>query len=505
MTVKKTVLLAAVLGAFGFEASAADRMLEADLVVIGAGAAGMPAAVQAAEKGAKVIVLEKNAFVGGGANAAEGLFGVESRWQRAKSIGLTREEMFKYTMEYSHFKADPGLTRDYYWGSAENLEWLASHGMSFDPIAMTPKDAPTWHVIGEYKGQVHGAAYIKCLYDAALKAGAQVLTSTPAKELVLENGRVVGVKATDKDGNTITVKSRATIIATGGFGNSKEKIRDWLGLDPEIFKASVEFNKTGDGIEMAWKAGAEHTPMTLMLHTGIEGNGMQFPGSLYCMSWQPFNLWVNVRGERFVDETEAFSFPNAGNAIAAQKGHTAWAIWDNTSVDYVQTAGIDNGIGVIVPVLDKLATLRDDIRAALEAGNEKTFVSAKSLDELARKTGLPADKLKATVKTYNGYAETGFDLDFMKSRKYLRALEGDTFYAIKIFPFHYTSLGGIRIDRSFRVLDTNDKPIPGLYAAGVDVGGLYGDTYGVWTSGHAFGWSAFSGRHAALEAVKGLK
>lgn len=72
-------------------------------------------------------------------------------------------------------------------------------------------------------------------------------------------------------------------------------------------------------------------------------------------------------------------------------------------------------------------------------------------------------------------------------------------------PFHYTSLGGIRIDRSFRVLDTNDKPIPGLYAAGVDVGGLYGDTYGVWTSGHAFGWSAFSGRHAALEAVKGLK
>lgn len=498
---KKTRMIVALCATMAMSSVlAADRLLEADIVVVGAGAAGMPAAVQAAEKGAKVVVLEKNGFPGGGANAAEGLFAVESQWQRGKSIGLTREEMWKYTMEYSHFKADPEITHRYYWGSAENLDWLAAHGMKFEPIAMTPKDAPTWHVIGEYKGSVHGEAYIKLLMDAAKAAGAQVLLSTPAKSLIVENGRVVGVKAQDKNGDIVTVRARATLIATGGFGNSKEKIRDWLGLDPEIFKASVQFNKTGDGIDMAWKAGAEKTPMTLMLHTGVEGKGINFPGAIYCMSWQPFNLWVNTHGRRFVDETEAFSFPNAGNAIAAQKGHTAWAIWTDETVDYVQKAGIDNGIGVIVPVLDKLPKLRDEIKAALEAGNS-TFMSASSLNELAKKIGVPADNLADTVKTYNGYAKTGFDLQMQKSRKYLRPIDGKVFYAIKIFPFHYTSLGGVRIDPEFHALDKNDKPIPGLYVAGVDAGGLWGDTYGVWTSGHAFGWSAYSGRHAALQAL----
>lgn len=181
-------------------------------------------------------------------------------------------------MEYSHFKADPELTHRYYWGSAENLDWLAAHGMQFEPIAMTPKDAPTWHVVGDYKGIVHGEAYIKLLFDKAKEAGATILTSTPTQSLIQENGRVVGIKAKNRKGDTITIKSKATIIATGGFGNSPEKIKEWLGLDPNVFKASVQFNKTGDGIPMAWAAGGAKTPMTLMLHTGVEGKGIQFPG-----------------------------------------------------------------------------------------------------------------------------------------------------------------------------------------------------------------------------------
>ncbi|MDO5530776.1 FAD-dependent oxidoreductase [Sutterella sp.] len=497
---KHTLLAAAVLSTFALTASAENLELSADLVVIGGGAAGMPAAVQAAEKGRTVIVLEKNGFVGGGANAAEGLFAVESSWQRGKSIGITREEAFQYLMNYSHFKADPELTRRYVWGSAGNLEWLHQFGMDFDPIQMTPHDAPTWHVVQKYKNSEHGAAYIQCLRDAALERGVRIMTNTPVTELIKEDGRVVGVKATKKNGDTVTVKSKATIIATGGFGNSKEKVRDWLGLDPEVFKASVPLNKTGDGIEMAWKAGADKTPMLLMLHAGIEGKGIEFPGALYCMAWQPFNMWVNAEGSRFVDETQAFSFPNGGNAIGAQRGSTAWAIWDNNSIEYVQRAGIDNGIGVIVPVLDKLPKLKDEIKAALDAGNS-TFVSAESLDALAAKIGVPAESLRATVAEYNGFAKDGHDLDFGKSRKYLRTLEGSTFYAVKLFPFHYTSLGGIRIDPDFHVVTPDRKPIPGLYAAGVDVGPLYGDTYAVWTSGHSFGWSSWSGRHAALSAV----
>lgn len=501
---QKTLIALSVFVALSSTSLAAEISKNADVVVVGGGAAGLPAAVQAAEKGAKVILVEKNPYLGGGANAAEGLFGVESKWQRGKSIGLTREECFNYLMEHSHYKADPALTKKFVWGSAENLDWLASHGMKFEPIQMTPYDAPTWHVVGEYKGQEHGAAYIKLLADVAKEKGVEILVGTPAKELLKDGNKVVGVKAKDSKGNDVIIHSKATIISTGGFGNSPEKVQKWLGWNPDVFKASVPLNKTGDGIEMAWRAGSEKTPMTLMLHTGVEGKGISFPGAIYCMSWQPFNLWVNNEGERFTNEANAFSFPNAGNAIASQHGSTAWAIWDNNSIDYVQKEGIDNGIGVIVPVLDKLPKLKEEIKTALAAGNS-TFVSANSLEELAHKMGVPAANLEKTVAQYNKLAEDGRDTFLGKSHQHLRPISGTTYYAIKLFPFSYTSLGGIKIDKGFRVLDKNNHPIDGLYAAGVDAGGLYGDTYPVWTSGHAFGWSSYSGRHAALQALQDKK
>lgn len=305
---QKTLIALSVFVALSSTSLAAEISKNADVVVVGGGAAGLPAAVQAAEKGAKVILVEKNPYLGGGANAAEGLFGVESKWQRGKSIGLTREECFNYLMEHSHYKADPALTKKFVWGSAENLDWLASHGMKFEPIQMTPYDAPTWHVVGEYKGQEHGAAYIKLLADVAKEKGVEILVGTPAKELLKDGNKVVGVKAKDSKGNDVIIHSKATIISTGGFGNSPEKVQKWLGWNPDVFKASVPLNKTGDGIEMAWRAGSEKTPMTLMLHTGVEGKGISFPGAIYCMSWQPFNLWVNNEGERFTNEANAFSF-----------------------------------------------------------------------------------------------------------------------------------------------------------------------------------------------------
>lgn len=131
---QKTLIALSVFVALSSTSLAAEISKNADVVVVGGGAAGLPAAVQAAEKGAKVILVEKNPYLGGGANAAEGLFGVESKWQRGKSIGLTREECFNYLMEHSHYKADPALTKKFVWGSAENLDWLASHGMKFEPI-----------------------------------------------------------------------------------------------------------------------------------------------------------------------------------------------------------------------------------------------------------------------------------------------------------------------------------------------------------------------------------
>lgn len=205
MYAKLTLSAAFVALAFSHNALAADHNLSADILVVGAGSAGLTAAVQAAEKGKKVILLEKNLGVGGSSQFAEGLFAVGSEWNRLRSDPLTKEEAFKTLMEKHGYVIDAAKTKDYVEGSAENISWLAGHGIKFEVVRMTPWEAATWHVISDYKGTNHGAGLIKGLKDAADKAGVETKLGTPATELILnKEGTVVGAKAADKKGNTYT-------------------------------------------------------------------------------------------------------------------------------------------------------------------------------------------------------------------------------------------------------------------------------------------------------------
>lgn len=173
MYAKLTLSAAFVALAFSHNALAADHNLSADILVVGAGSAGLTAAVQAAEKGKKVILLEKNLGVGGSSQFAEGLFAVGSEWNRLRSDPLTKEEAFKTLMEKHGYVIDAAKTKDYVEGSAENISWLAGHGIKFEVVRMTPWEAATWHVISDYKGTNHGAGLIKGLKDAADKAGVE--------------------------------------------------------------------------------------------------------------------------------------------------------------------------------------------------------------------------------------------------------------------------------------------------------------------------------------------
>lgn len=481
---------------------AAEYALDADVVVIGAGGAGMAASVKAAELGAKVILLEKNAFIGGGAAFAEGLYGIESEWQRDKNYGLSAADTSKYVQRFHHFKADAKLNRLFLEESASSLEWLAKHDVKFEAIQVSPAETLTWHVIGKYGNAHHGEAYIKALKDHADKLGVKTMTATPAKSLVMKDGKVAGVKAASKK-DTYTISTSQVIIATGGFGDNPDMIREKLRKDPTRVKSSVPLQKTGDGINMATAVGADETSITAVLHPGTEGKGIKFLANLYTMSWQPFNMWVNTRGERFAPETLTFEFSLAGNAIESQYHNFGWAIFDDAALDYVNDKGVDVGIGVIIPTKTKLTNIRKEIDEAIKADSESIF-KAGSIRELAGKIGVPADALVKTHADYNRYAVNGHDPDFFKEGQWMRPINTGSYYALKIRPYYFCTLGGLRIDTGMHVLDKNDKPIPGLYAAGTDAGGLYGDTYTTWTSGHAFGFASWSGQKAAENAVKAL-
>lgn len=499
------VLLAAMtVAGFGGSALAAEHALTADVVVVGGGAAGMAASVRAAERGAKVILLEKNQMLGGGASYAEGLFGAATRWQRAKNYGFPTAGAAKYLQRFHHYLADPKLNRTYLEESAASLDWLSQHDIRFEAIQVSPSETLTWHVIGKYKDLNHGAAYIEALKDHADRLGVKTMLATPAKDLIMKDGRVAGVKAADAKGDTYTISTKSVILATGGFGDSPELRAKFLHVNPDNIKPSVPLVKTGDGILMGIKAGADETAKTAVLHPGTEGKGIDFLGNIYVMSWQPANVWVNNRGERFAPETLSFEFSLAGNAIKSQFGNSGWAIFDEKAIEYVSKEGVDVGIGVIIPTLTKLGNLQKELDNAIAISSE-SVKRASSARELAAQIGVPAAALENTLKKYNEAVRTGSDTEFFKEELWMRPIEGKTLYAVKLRPYFFTTCGGLRADTDLHVLDKTDKPIPGLYAAGVDVGGLYGDTYTTWTSGHAFGFAAWSGYKAATNATADLQ
>lgn len=484
-------------------ASAANLSLSADVVVVGGGGAGMSAAVRAAELGAKVVLLEKNAFVGGGAAFAEGLFGIQTEWQREKNYGLSIAHAAEYLQRFDHFMSDGKLRRIYLEQSAGTLDWLSQHDITFEAIQVSPSETLTWHVVGKYKGQNHGAAYIAALKDHADKLGVKTLVKTPATELIMKDGRVAGVKAKGKS-DTYTISSPNVILATGGFGDNPELVKKLLGYDPDRVKSSVPLNKTGDGYLMATAAGADTTKATAVMHSGTEGTGISFLGNIYVMSWQPANLWVNSRGERFAPETLTFEFSLAGNAIASQYKNEAWAIFDDAAIEYVKTRGVDVGVGVLIPTKTKLEKLSEEISAALAAKSE-AVKKASSIEDLASQIDVPAATLKETFKRYNKSAADQYDGEFFKLAAWMRPIGKGSLYAVKIRPYWFCTLGGLRTDRGMEVLNADDKPIAGLYATGAEVGNVYGDTYTTWTSGHLFGFAAWSGKTAAENAVKSLK
>ncbi|OGO14396.1 MAG: hypothetical protein A2Z02_06825 [Chloroflexi bacterium RBG_16_48_7] len=479
------------------------KQIETDVVVIAGGSSGLAAAVTAAENGARVTVFEKASTTGGAANMAMGLFAVESRLQRIKQVGLTTDEAFKMFMEYTHWKGDARLIKTYIDRSASTIDWLEGLGVEFlDVYNHNPGLYYTWHVVKPSSGAFaagSGGTLVKILTDTARELGVKVYMQTPVKKILKQNDRVTGVIAVDASGEEIKATAKAVIVATGGFGDNPEMIKERLGFEygKDFFPHKIP-GLAGDGLKMAWEAGAAQTQIIMHLVGGgptiMTGFGFTFN--------QP-NLAVNLLGERFMNEEEMIhNLAFCGNAISRQKDRRAYIIFDEDARRYYEDVKVDFPF-VGFPV-SKAENFDSELKQALDGGNENIFVF-NSLDEFIAKTGVDPEGFKKTLERYNKACETGRDEEFNKKARFLRPVKKPKFYAARLFCDGFGTLGGIKINYKTEALDKESKAVPGLYACGSDANSMYGDTYCYLLSGNTLGFAINSGRMAGESATKYAK
>jgi fumarate reductase flavoprotein subunit len=486
------------------------KIIETEIAIVGAGTAGLTAAVAAAEKGSRVTVLEKARVTGGTGNMGMGPFAVESRLQRLKNITLTKEEAFKIFMDYTHWRVDARLVSAYINKSADTIDWLEKMGVVWGAVEAYVRGAyRTHHQVTPPGGRpgtpMATGAMMKCLTDTAGKMGVKFIFNTLVKKLIKEQGRITGLTAEDDSGE-LRVKAKAVIIATGGFGDNPEMIKKYTPYEwgKDLFSMRIA-GMVGEGIRMAWEVGAGSEEMNMEL-TCLAGastaalarvtdsarlNEMMFSPVTPAFG-QP-NLLVNFQGERFMNEAEMGNATFFGNAVARQKGRCAFVIFDGTTAQNY----VEHGFDWLSPMTEgmKITDFESEVKNAIDHGHNGIF-AAGSLDELAAKTGVNAAGLRKTVEEYNLVCATGRDEIFHKRPLYLRPVKQPPFFAGKAMPGGYGSLGGIKVNHRLEVITRDQDVIPGLYAAGVDANAIFADSYIFILPGNTMGFALNSGRMA---------
>ncbi|MCL6478215.1 MAG: FAD-dependent oxidoreductase [Peptococcaceae bacterium] len=474
------------------------KQVDADVAIIAAGPAGLAAAVAAAEKGASVVVFEKSNVTGGCANMAMGPFGVESKLQKKQIIGLTRDEAFRMHMDFNHWIPDARLVRAFIDKSGDTIDWLMDMGVEFLLAARHFTDSqPTWHILKTHTG-AHGTGGIimRALTERAEELGVKFYFNTPVKKILKEGGRVAGFLAEDSSGETVKACAKAVVVATGGFGGNAEWIKKYTGYEwgRDLFSFKIP-GLDGDGLRMAWEVGAAKTHMILEMYCATPNQGEHW--YLDAVFRQP-NLLVNLKGERFFNEEVIQNNTFAGNAISGQKNRCAFMILDESIKRYYEKNGFDQ-ICYDIPIEDA-SNFESELQRAINEGSKDFFV-ADSLEELAEKAGIHVENFVKTVAEYNKACESR-DALFNKNYRYMKPIRKPKFYAGKLVPSGFGSLGGIKINHKAEVLDEDFEAIPGLYAAGTDANSIHADSYTFILPGNSMGFAINSGRIAGESAAE---
>ncbi len=468
------------------------------LIIIGGGGAGLAAAVEAAEKGiGNITVVEKRGTLGGISAMAGGIFACQSPVQARQGIVSDVDDLFKKAMNWAHWaNIRPRVLRAFINKSGETIRWLEDKGLEFDLITFYPGQMPPV----QHNPRGYGAALIRLLHNECLRNGVRILRDCAARKIIRgDDGAVAGVE-TFTAGQATVYSCQSVIIATGGFAGNPELMRRYF---PELREGLVlsGLPLDGDGIFLAADAGAAIEDVATLIKEGPRYHLYEWP--LLALERDPVTLWVNKRGERFIDESTGCHVFESVNSIMGQPDMACFTLLDSSVRRYFEQYGHK-----VRQPEDKVSpsAIRNELKKGFEAGLKKGAIkTADSWEEIAAWIGARDDTLKETVARYNEDCKRGYDATFAKAREYLLPLTEPPFYAIKDMVALLDTIGGIRIDEKMRVLDRNSEPIPGLYAAGSVTSGWESETYCSELSASAFGFAINSGRIAAENAAAYLK
>ena len=464
-----------------------------DVVVVGAGGAGMTAAITATDAGKKVIVVESQPIAGGnsvrstgGMNAAKTPYQDKNEFKEAAGVEKTLataaekfadnetitslaatvksqwdayqanpqgyfdsvELMELDTLIGGKGKNNPELVKTLAENSAAAIEWLASIGAEVKNVgAFGGASVKRIHRPVNADGKVTAVgAYIVPILEKNLQdRNVQFLFDTTANEIIMKDGKAVGIKATGKDGHKVTINAKSVVIATGGFGANAEMVEKYK---PELkgFATTNAEGAQGQGIEMATAVGAATVDMDQIqihptVHIEEDGNahliteGLRGDGAIL----------VNAEGKRFYDEVSTRDKVSA--AIIAQPEKSAWLVVDQSMVD----------------------------KSAVIAGYIKSgyTVTGATYEELAKAMGVDETTFVSTMNTWNQAVEAKSDAEFNRT-SFANPLTAAPYYAIKITPAVHHTMGGIVINPKAEVLNEKGEVISGLFAAGEVTGGVHG-------------------------------
>jgi fumarate reductase flavoprotein subunit len=339
-----------------------------------------------------------------------------------------------------------------------------------------------------------GIVIIKMLEEQCDTLGVQVLTQSQAKRILTDNGgKVAGILVKTKEGE-MNIMARAAIIATGGYGGNKDMLKKYY---PYYNKKMILVGKPhkGEGLQMAMEAGAATESLGVLLTHGPMCPG---PGEVDALARQPETVWVNKFGERFVDETITFRFPECGNAFDRQPDGLSYNLLDEEIKQDRSRRGIST-LHVSIVAATPLEKVDESFERAVNKGMVKI---SDSWNEIAEWMDVNPKALNATLDEYNASCDKGYDKIFGKTHENLKALRHPPYYAVKCYGSFLNTVGGIKINERMEALDKQARPIGGLYVTGNDAGGWISDTYNLDTaSGSAFGFAINSGRIAGENAT----
>jgi fumarate reductase flavoprotein subunit len=458
------------------------KYIDAEVVVVGAGIAGLSAALSAAEAGARTILLEKMATVQ--ARGHDNAF-IGSRLQKKLGIEIDKDEVILNLMKYGSNKPDQRLIRMWAEGSGETADWLMdmTDAAGIEVIICKYPPPPGFNNATEYYPQYSAThqyqserLMAKCLLDNALRQGVVTYFKTRAKQLLRKGkGRVTGVIASDAAGEYLQFNAaKAIVLCTGDYGHNAKMMAKYC--PQSSYLASMIPTSNGDGHMMAMWIGAvmEPGPHAPMIHGPA--------GPLLCSAF----LQVNLLGERF--QNEDVPIQSNINAVERQPGKTAWQVFDSKYPEEIPYHGI--GLGKLIIATEKI-----------QQEVAKVSIMANSIEELAIKMKLPVDTFKATVERYNELARLGKDLDFGKRPDRLSPVDRPPFYAGKNSYSLLAVMGGLNVNPNLQPLDKDWKVIPGLYLAGNTMGNLFAGDYPTMCPGLSHGMAIHFGRIAGLNAA----